>query len=419
MADAVERIAKCRACGEKPILPVLKLGSLPLANALVEPNRGDVPEPRFPLELVLCPSCGLVQINVSVPPEILFKDYPYFSSYSNGMLAHVEKLVRRLIVERKLSAESRVIEIASNDGYLLQYYKTAGVPCLGIEPAGNVAERARAKGIPTLVEFFNEALGERLAKEGSQADVIHAHNVFAHVPNPNEFVAGLKAVLKPGGIAVIEAPYVRDLVEKTEFDTIYHEHFSYFSLTAVANLVDRYGLMVADVEHVEIHGGSLRYFIAHTGGSPGPRVAEMLAAERAWGASDPHTYENFAARVWRLGDELRALLAKLKKEGCRVAAYGASAKGSTLLNAFGIGADDIAFVVDRSHAKQGRCVSGAHIPILPPEALLEHRPDYVLLLTWNFAKEILEQQTEYLKGGGHFIVPIPKISIVPEPASVK
>ena len=308
---------------------------------------------------------------------------------------------------------SLVIEVASNDGYLLQFYKQRGIPVLGIEPAANIAELAIAtNGIPTMVEFFDEELARRLAAEGKHADVIHAHNVFAHIPDPNRFVGGVKQVLRRDGVAVVEAPYVRDLIAKLEFDTIYHEHFNYYSVSAVEALCRRHGLMICDVELVPIHGGSLRLFMAHAGAPPSARVGQLLAREKSDGLLSFDYYRDFSDRVARLKEQLLALLRRLHGEGRRVAAYGASAKGSTLMNAFGIDRRLIEFVVDRSHLKQGRFTPGNHLPILPPEALLERRPDYVLLLTWNFATEILAQQGEFRRMGGKFIVPVPEVTIV-------
>jgi SAM-dependent methyltransferase len=367
---------------------------LPLANALLSASQLGAVERRFPLDLVFCPDCALVQITETVAPETLFSEYLYRSSFSDTMLAHAKALVERMIHERGLGVRSRVIEVASNDGYLLQYYKAHGVPVLGIEPAANIGD-----------------LGERLAREGRLADVVHAHNVFAHVPDPGDFLAGLRHVLSHDGVAVIEAPYVRDLISNNEFDTIYHEHFSYYSLTAVDRLTRRHGLTVLDVEHLPIHGGSLRYLVGRVG-TVDSRVRSLLEEEGSWGVDDVAFYKGFANRVWKLRDELSSLLLRLKAEGCRIAAYGASAKGSTLLNAFGIGAELIEFVVDRSPTKQGRYTPGTHLRVQAPEALLRERPDYVLLLTWNFADEILEQQREYRDAGGRFIVPIPELRIV-------
>jgi SAM-dependent methyltransferase len=391
---------------------VLDLGRVPLANALLTAQQLHEPEDRFPLQLYFCPQCALVQIGETVPPERLFRDYAYASSFSDTMVEHARTLVETLIARRSLGPASLVIEVASNDGYLLQFYKQRGIPVLGIEPAANIAQMAiRDKGIPTLVEFFDEQLARRLAAEAKLADVIHAHNVFAHVPDPNRFVGGIKQLLKPEGVAVVEAPYVRDLIGKLEFDTIYHEHFSYYSLSAVEALCRRHGLMVCDVELVPIHGGSLRLFIAHAGRPASSRVSELLAEEESEGLLSFEYYRDFGDWVARLKEQLLALLHRLQAEGRRIAAYGASAKGSTLMNAFGIDRGLIEFVVDRSSLKQGRFTPGNHLPILPPEALLERRPDFVLLLTWNFAAEILAQQGDFRRQGGKFIVPVPEVAV--------
>lgn len=405
----------CRSCGHQHLEPVLDLGRVPLANSLpTAEDIGNGDEERFPLALFFCPECSLVQIGESVAPTKLFSEYLYASSFSETMLAHARSLVDRIAEERGLGEQHRVIEIASNDGYLLQYYKQRGIEVLGIEPAANIAKMAvDEKGIPTLVEFFGSELGDRLAADGTQADVMHAHNVFAHVPDPRSFVAGLKKVLKPHGVVVIEAPYLGEFIDHLEFDTIYHEHFSYFSLSAVNHLVKRYGLMLADVELVPIHGGSLRMFITHEGATTqSDSVTNMLAEEERRGMTGTAYYRDFADRVHRLGEELSTLLRKLKSEGKSIAAYGASAKGSTLMNTYGIGADEIDFVADRSTLKQGRLTPGNHLPILPPEALMEKKPDYALLLTWNFADEILRQQQEWRDQGGKFIVPLPELKVV-------
>ena len=403
----------CRSCGGGDLRGVLTLGRTPLANALLAADQLDRPEPTYPLDLAFCAGCSLVQLAETVPPELLFADYPYFSSFSDAMVAHAAALARRLIDGRELGPGSLVVEVASNDGYLLKAYKAAGVPVLGIEPAANVARRAvEAHGIPTRVEFFGRDLAGRLRAEGLAADVIHAHNVLAHVPDLNGFVAGLATLLADDGVAVVEIPYVRDLFDGCEFDTIYHEHVFYFSLHALAALFARHGLEVRDVERVPIHGGSLRVFAGHPGGQVKPSVAELLAEERGRGLDRFDYYRDFAGRVAGLKADLLGLLAGLKREGKRLAAYGASAKGSTLLNAFGIGGETLDFVADRSTVKQGRFTPGTRLPILPPGALLERMPDYVLLLTWNFADEILAQQAEYRRRGGRFLVPIPAVRVV-------
>jgi SAM-dependent methyltransferase len=404
----------CRGCGHKDLHLVLDLGSTPLANSLLCEADLAAPEDRFPLVLYFCPKCTLVQIGETVIPERLFKHYLYASSFSDTMLAHARELVELMMKTRKLTKDSLVIEIASNDGYLLQYYKQHSIPVLGIEPAENIAAVAEKEhGIPTLVEFFGPALAARLVAEGRKANVIHANNVFAHVPSPSDFVAALKQLLKPDGVVVIEAPYVGELIRNLEFDTIYHEHFSYFSLTAVEIIARRHGMQVADVDLVKIHGGSLRLFITHAGAAPvTAKVIDMLARERAMGMHEAAYYDDFSGKIWRLKAELVGHLQSLKKAGHSIAAYGASAKGSTLLNAFGIGREILDFVADRSTLKQGLYTPGNHIPIVPPAALAERAPDYALLLTWNFADEVLAQQKAYRDAGGHFIVPLPTVRIV-------
>jgi SAM-dependent methyltransferase len=394
-------------------MQVLNLGRVPLANALLSAEQLRGREDRFPLELYFCPQCALAQIGETVPPQRLFCDYAYTSSSSDTMVEHARTLVEALIAHHRLGRASLVIEVGSNDGYLLQFYKAQGIPVLGIEPASNIAKFAiTTKGIPTLVEFFDQDLARRLAARGQVADIVHAHNVFAHVPDPNTFVGGIKHVLKPEGVAVIEAPYVRDLIAKLEFDTIYHEHFSYYSASSVEALCRRHGLMIRDVELVPIHGGSLRLFVGHADGPASPRVTRLLTEEKSEGLLAFDYYRDFAERVAQLKQQLLALLQRLKEEGHCIAAYGASAKGSTLMNAFGIDGRLIEFVADRSHLKQGRFTPGNHLPILPPQALLERRPAYVLLLTWNFAAEILAQQGEFRRRGGRFIVPVPEVAVV-------
>jgi SAM-dependent methyltransferase len=408
----------CRACGGAGLAPILDMGGTPLANRLLRADQLDAPEPTYPLRLVFCPACALVQITETVPPEVLFSDYLYFSSFSQTMLDHAVALVETMVERAALDDSSLVVELASNDGYLLQYYKRRGVPVLGVEPAANVAAVAeRERGIPTAVEFFDEGVARRLGQSRGQADVIHGHNVLAHVADLNGFVAGIGALLKPGGVAVIEAPYVRDMVENIEFDTIYHEHLCYFSLTSLCHLFEQHGMTVADVERVAIHGGSLRIFVRRLdGASPASlqsrAVEAMLEEERSLGMTGVAYYRDFGERVARLRGELTALLTRLKAEGQSIAAYGASAKGSTLLNYFGIGQATLDFVVDRSTHKQGLYTPGTHLPILAPEALFERMPDAVLLLTWNFRDEILAQQAEYRERGGRFIVPIPRVEMV-------
>ncbi len=386
---------------------VLSLGRTPLANALLSVEDLEKPEPTFPLDLVFCRQCSLVQITETVPPEQLFAHYLYLSSFSDTMLQFAEELATRQVAQRALGAQSLVIEVASNDGYLLQFYRRAGVPVLGIEPAANVADVARDRGIDTITEFFGADVARRLRAEGRLADVVHANNVLAHVADLNGFVEGIATILKPDGVASIEVPHVMPMVENLEFDTIYHEHLCYFSLIALERLFKRHGLTPVDVERLPIHGGSLRLTVAHSG-TPSDRVLTLLEEERASGLDSASYYSDFGARVAGLKARLADLLDDLKSKGKTIAAYGASAKGSTLLNYCGIGRETIEFVVDRSTVKQGRFTPGTHLPILPPESVMERRPDYLLLLVWNLAEEILRQQRAYREMGGRFVIPVPE-----------
>lgn len=402
----------CRSCGREPLETVLDLGTVPLANALLEtPDQRD---PVFPLTLAFCPACSLVQIRQTIEPELLFGEYPYFSSFSETMLAHARAEAAMLTDRLGLCESSLVVEVASNDGYLLKNFVAAGIPVLGIEPAANIAAAAERAGVPTLREFFGRDLAARLRAEGRRADVLIGNNVLAHVADLNGFVAGAALLLAETGCMVIEVPYVRCMIDNTEFDTIYHEHLCYFSLHALCALFGRHGLRVTDVERHEIHGGSLRVFCRHeqAAAEPSDAVSSMLAQEQACGLVGAAYYRSFAGEVDRLRDDLLAELVRRKAAGQRLAAYGASAKGSTLMNSTGIDAGLLDFIVDRSTVKQGRFAPGNRLPILPPEALLERRPDAVLLLTWNFADEIIRQQRAYLAGGGEFIVPVPHLHTI-------
>jgi SAM-dependent methyltransferase len=402
----------CRLCNNEALEPVLALGRTPLADALLRAEELGVPEPTFPLELGFCPKCGLSQIAETVPPEILFcRDYPYYSSFSDALLRHARDNAERLIESRALNEKSLVVELASNDGYLLRNFVAHGIPVLGIDPAEGPARAAREKGVPTLCRFFGSELAQELRAEGRQADIIIASNVLAHVPDLHGFVEGIRILLKPEGVAVIEAPYVKDLIDRCEFDTIYHEHLCYFSVSALDLLFRRHCLFANHVEHLPIHGGSLRLF-AEPHENVDCSVTHSLREEAARGVGRLGYYLEFAAKVRQIRRELRALLVKLKRQGKRIAAYGAAAKGATLINYVDIGQELIDFVVDRNIHKHGLYMPGKHLPIHAPEKLLQERPEYTLLLTWNFSDEILQQQESYRQLGGRFIIPIPHPCVV-------
>jgi hypothetical protein len=401
----------CRSCGSAGLRTFLSLGKTPLADALVDQPGGD--EERFPLDVAFCSTCALVQILEEVPPEKLFvENYLYFSSFSDQLLRHSHDHAVGLIAARRLGGDSLVVELASNDGYLLRNFAERGVPVLGIDPAPSQAEAAEAAGIPTLQAFFGVELAEQLRRDGKRADVIIANNVMAHVPDLNGFVEGMRILIADDGLITIENPYVRDLIAGCEFDTIYHEHFCYFSCTAVDALMRRHGLFLNHVEHFpDLHGGTLRW---HVGPREGTSVVvrAYLEAEAAQGLTAFDHYAGFGQHVERIKRELLGVLHELRGGGARIAAYGAAAKGSTLLNYAGIGPELVDFVVDRNVHKQGKYMPGVGIPIRDPAALLEEQPDYTLLLAWNFRDEILEQQREYRRRGGRFIVPVPSPEIL-------
>ena len=403
---------RCRSCGGDHLSVFLSLGDMPLSDGLLASSDLERQEPRYPLDVAFCPDCALVQILETVPPERLFgADYPYFSSFTDTLLKHSAANVAARIAERRLDDHSLVVELASNDGYLLQYYGARGIPVLGIDPAPGPVAAARARGVDSLQAFFGRDLAVQLAGNGRLADVIHANNVLAHVADTNGFVAGIGVLLKQNGVAVIEVPYVRELIDHGEFDTIYHEHLCYFSVTALTHLFQRHGLSLNRVEPLEIHGGSLRLFVEKRE-QPEPSVGEYLQAERDAGVDRLQYYAGFSARVARIRSELVALLEKLKRQGARVAGYGAAAKGTILLNFAGVGSEVLEFVADRNVHKQGRYVPGVRLPIVGPERILQEQPDYLLILPWNFKEEIMEQQAEYRARGGRFIVPVPQPQII-------
>lgn len=408
--ELVRGLSKCLSCGAESPHPILDLGLQPLANNLLTEADLHRPEPRFPLGIQVCTYCWLVQLTNLVPPVDLFTTYLYFSSYSETMLRHAEEACFKYVEKLGLGAESFVVEIASNDGYLLRNFVARGIPCLGIEPAENIAKVARERGVESLVEFFGKECAKKLAGTRRKADLILGNNVFAHVPDINDFVGGLAELLAPGGTVCLEFPYARELFDRNEFDTIYHEHVFYFSLTPLVPLFARHGLEIHDVERIPIHGGSLRIWASRAGARPvGVAVNELLKDEVSAGLLDMRYYASLSGRVRQLKKELLDKILEITTAGQRIAAYGASAKGSTLLNYCSPPAGVIEFIADRSGAKQGLYSPGLHLPIIPAEELSVRQPDYALLLTWNFAREILAQQAEFRAAGGRFLIPIPSV----------
>lgn len=407
----------CRFCATPLGAPLIDLGLQPLANANLAPGTEQA-ERRFPLIVHTCPSCLLVQADHSVPADAIFNaDYAYFSSYSTSWVAHAKRYAEAMTTRFTLGKGSLVAEVASNDGYLLQHFHAAGIPVLGIEPTANTAEAAIARGIPTEVDFFGVALAEKLVAAGRSADLTAANNVLAHVPDIRDFVSGFSVLLKPEGVSTFEFPHLLNMIAKVQFDTIYHEHYSYLSLHAVKGIFEACGLRVFDVEQLPTHGGSLRVFACRKGAGHAVtgNVEAVLGAERAAGIdhADGVAYRDFQSKADHARASFLAFLAQAKAEGRKVAGYGAAAKGNTFLNYCGLGADALVAVADASHAKQGKLLPGSHIPCVSPDALMALRPDYVVILPWNLAAEISEQLKGIRDWGGRFVIAIPETTILP------
>jgi len=410
MVDPSDRrqygLACCRSCSNRHLTVFLDLGRQPLANALLDERELEQVEPRFPLQLAFCHDCGLVQVTETIPPDVLFgRDYPYFSSFSPALVRHSREHVQHILQERPLGPASLVVEVGSNDGYLLKNFVAAGIPVLGIDPATGPVVSARQRGVPTLQTFFGAALARELAAEGRRADVIMANNVAAHVDGINDFIEGFAILLKDDGVARIEVAYLRDMIEKCEFDTVYHEHLFYWSISAMERLVARHGLQLNDAERLPIHGGSIRFNLSRRPGTS-RRLEALLAEEAALGMADIGYYASFAARVEELRSALHESVRQIRAGGHRLAAYGAAAKGATLLNYMEFKPGVIEYVVDRNPAKVGKYLPGVKLPIRPVETLAQDKPDYVLVLAWNFAREIIGQNQDYTSAGGKFILPV-------------
>jgi SAM-dependent methyltransferase len=410
---------ECRSCGNKYIRDFLDLGEQPLVNSLIKAEDLNKPEDKYPLTLAVCGLCTLVQIRETVDPSILFKDYVYFSSQSKTMVESARVCVERVISDEKLNRGSLAVELASNDGYLLQHYMKGGIPVLGIDPAENIAKIANGAGIKTLPEFFTTELADKMVKDGMLADVVHANNVLAHVADTNGFVAGIKKILKPSGLVVVEVPYIGDFIDKAEFDTTYHEHLCYFSFTSIDKLFTRNGLKITKIERLPIHGGSLRVFARKSSYWVDGSVDEIFKEEKAKGLELGHYYfggfntgPSFEQRVFDKMTKFWTKVRELAATG-EVAAYGAAAKGNTLLNFDSLDRDPtlIKFIADSTPAKQGKFAPGTHIPIITPEEFRKRNPKHCIILPWNFAAEISKKENEYVIDGGTFWVPDEKLGL--------
>jgi hypothetical protein len=406
---------KCRHCGAPLTHTFLDLGFAPPSNAYLTEADLSKPEKYYPLKIKVCDQCWLVQTEDYAQVDELFSpEYAYFSSTSSGWLAHAKKFAKKMTKELGLNAQSLVIEVASNDGYLLKNFVAAGIPCLGIEPTDSTAAAAEQLGIPVMREFFGEALGQQLTAKGQQADLISGNNVYAHVPDINDFTRGLKAALKKGGTITLEFPHLMHLIEQAQFDTVYHEHFSYVSLQAVSRIFAAAGLRVWNVEELNTHGGSLRVYGCHQDDPRSTKAAVnvMLQDEIQHGMQNLNTYLNFQPRADKIRDDLLNFLIEQKRLGKKVAAYGAASKGNTLLNYAGVKSDLISFVCDAAKAKQGKFMPGSHIPIFPPERLIDFKPNFVVILPWNITEEIKSVNAELQKRGTKFVVAVPALTII-------
>lgn len=406
--------SKCRFCATPLEHTFVDLGLSPISNAFVKKEDINKHEPFYPLHAFVCGDCYLVQLEEFESPDEIFSDYVYFSSYSDSWLAHARRFAGEATRRFGLNDNSLVVEVASNDGYLLQYFLKDSIPVLGIEPASNVAEHAREAGIDTIDEFFGVALAEKLVADGRRADLLVGNNVLAHVPDINDFVGGLQIILADDGVLSMEFPHLLRLIEETQFDTIYHEHFSYLSLLAVQRIFAHHGLQVFDVEELPTHGGSLRVFAQRKGASQAvsPNVERVLGDERAASLDSLDGYQDFSVKVERVRRDLLAFLDDAKIEGKQVVGYGAPAKGNTLLNYCHVGPELIQYTVDRSPHKQGKLLPGTHIPVRSPDDIANTRPDYVLILPWNLREEIVEQMKHIRDWDGQFVVPIPELKIL-------
>jgi len=404
----------CRFCEAPLSRVVVDLGMSPLSNALIEPAHASEVEPVYPLCVFVCQRCWLVQVPAFESRDQIFREYSYFSSYSATWLAHSRAYAQDVTAKLGLSSQHLVVELASNDGYLLKEFRRRSIPVLGIEPARNVAREAVAAGVPTLAEFFGAALARRLASEGRSADLIVANNVLAHVPDVNDFVAGIRALLKPGGTATLEFPHLLRMLQRVEFDTIYHEHFSYFSLRAAQRIFEKHALSIADVEELPTHGGSLRIWVRHarTDARTSGSVDRVLGQERDAGLESLRAYDALQGGAEKIKGDLIGFLQEARRAGKRVAGYGAPAKSTTLLNYCGIRAELLPYTVDASPHKQGRLIPGVRVPIEAPERIFQTKPDYVLVLPWNIKDEIVEQMAGIRAWGGRFVVPIPALEIL-------